>query len=173
KALRLSTRRKCHVRKAKHSARRRPREEAQLMQYIAFDAHKHYTLASVARPDGGVIREERIEHKRGALEAFLARCKRGSPVALETLATGIGSWTRSRRQAACPNSLPLAPRWPAYGAGSSLDAATATTSRPLARLGPGRAAASDGHHHRSNAGRRGEERREQSGERAGRGSRVL
>jgi hypothetical protein len=33
------------------------------MQYIAFDAHKHYTLASVARPDGGVIREERIEHK--------------------------------------------------------------------------------------------------------------
>jgi hypothetical protein len=22
------------------------------MEYIAFDAHKHYTLASVARPDG-------------------------------------------------------------------------------------------------------------------------
>jgi len=58
------------------------------MQYIAFDAHKHYTLASVARPDGGVIREERIEHQRGALEAFLARCERGSPVALET----IGNW---------------------------------------------------------------------------------
>jgi transposase len=58
------------------------------MQYIAFDAHKHYTLASVARPDGGVIREERIEHKRGALQAFLARCERGSPVALET----IGNW---------------------------------------------------------------------------------
>jgi len=35
------------------------------MQYIAFDAHKHYTLASVARRDGGVVREERIEHRRG------------------------------------------------------------------------------------------------------------
>ena len=58
------------------------------MQYIAFDAHKQHTLASVARPDGGVIREERIEHQRGALEAFLARCERGSPVALET----IGNW---------------------------------------------------------------------------------
>jgi transposase len=58
------------------------------MQYIAFDAHKHYTLASVVRPDGGVIREERIEHERGALQAFLTRCERGSPVALET----IGNW---------------------------------------------------------------------------------
>jgi hypothetical protein len=34
------------------------------MQYIAFDAHKHYTLASVARPDGQVVREQRIEHER-------------------------------------------------------------------------------------------------------------
>ena len=58
------------------------------MQYIAFDAHKHYTLASVARPDGGIIREERIEHKGGALQAFLTRCEPGSPVALET----IGNW---------------------------------------------------------------------------------
>jgi hypothetical protein len=52
------------------------------------NAHKHYTLASVVRPDGGVIREERIEHERGALQAFLTRCERGSPVALET----IGNW---------------------------------------------------------------------------------
>ena len=34
------------------------------MEYIAFDAHKYYTLASVARPDGQVVREERIEHDR-------------------------------------------------------------------------------------------------------------
>src|SRR5262249_15868439 len=72
----------------KRSARPQPREEAQPMQYIAFDAHKHYTLASVARPDGGIIREERIEHQRGALQAFLTRCEPGSPVALET----IGNW---------------------------------------------------------------------------------
>jgi hypothetical protein len=37
------------------------------MQYIAFDAHKHYTLASVARPNGQVVREQRIAHERGAL----------------------------------------------------------------------------------------------------------
>jgi transposase len=58
------------------------------MQYIAFDAHKHYTLASVARPDGQVLREERIEHERGALQEFLTRCEPGSPVAVET----IGNW---------------------------------------------------------------------------------
>jgi hypothetical protein len=43
------------------------------VQYIAFDAHKHYTLASVAQPDGQVVREERIEHERGALQGFLTR----------------------------------------------------------------------------------------------------
>jgi hypothetical protein len=32
--------------------RRDPPEEAQQMEYIAFDAHKHYTLASVAGPNG-------------------------------------------------------------------------------------------------------------------------
>jgi len=58
------------------------------MQHIAFDAHKHYTLASVARPDGQLVREERIEHERGALQDFLTRCERGSPVAVET----IGNW---------------------------------------------------------------------------------
>ena len=58
------------------------------MEYIAFDAHKHYTLASVAQADGQLLREERIEHERGALQAFLARCERGSPVAVET----VGNW---------------------------------------------------------------------------------
>jgi transposase len=65
-----------------------PREEAQQMEYIAFDAHKHYTLASVVTPDGQLVREERIEHDRGALRGFLERCERGSPVAVET----IGNW---------------------------------------------------------------------------------
>src|SRR5262245_30781447 len=58
------------------------------MEYIAFDAHKHYTLASVVTPDGQLVREERIEHDRGALRGFLERCERGSPVAVET----IGNW---------------------------------------------------------------------------------
>jgi hypothetical protein len=58
------------------------------MEYITFDAHKHYTLASVARPDGRLVREQRIPHERGALQQFLERCERGSPVAVET----IGNW---------------------------------------------------------------------------------
>jgi transposase len=58
------------------------------MEYIAFDAHKRYTLASVARPDGGLVREQRIPPERGALQQFLERCEHGSPVAVET----IGNW---------------------------------------------------------------------------------
>ena len=58
------------------------------MQYIAFDAHKRYTLASVARVDGHLVREERIEHERGALREFLEQCEPGSPVAVET----TGNW---------------------------------------------------------------------------------
>src|SRR5947209_5335978 len=58
------------------------------MEYIAVDAHKHYTLASVVRPNGDLVREERIEHDRGSLREFLERCERGSPVAVET----IGNW---------------------------------------------------------------------------------
>ena len=65
-----------------------PREEAQQREYIAFDAHKRYTLASVVRPDGQRVREQRIAHERGALRSFLERCERGSPVAVET----IGNW---------------------------------------------------------------------------------
>jgi len=48
------------------------------MEYIAFDTHKHYTLASVARPDGQLVREQRIAHERGALQQFLERCERGN-----------------------------------------------------------------------------------------------
>jgi transposase len=58
------------------------------MEYIAFDAHKRYTLASVVRPDGQLVREQRIAHERGALREFLERCEGGSPVAVET----IGNW---------------------------------------------------------------------------------
>jgi transposase len=58
------------------------------MEYIAFDAHKHYTLASVARADGHVVQEERIAHDRGALHEFLRSRERGAPVAVET----VGNW---------------------------------------------------------------------------------
>lgn len=35
-----------------------------------------------------MVREERIEHERGALQGFLTQCERGSTVAVET----IGNW---------------------------------------------------------------------------------
>jgi transposase len=79
-------------------AAKRRREETQQMQHIAFDAHKHYTLASVSRPDGGLVREVRVEHERGALQTFLARCERGSPVAVET--TGNWYWIVDEIEAA-------------------------------------------------------------------------
>jgi transposase len=58
------------------------------MQYIAFDSHKRYTLASVEDGRGNIVCEGQIQHTRGALTEFLARCERGSPVAVET----IGNW---------------------------------------------------------------------------------
>jgi transposase len=58
------------------------------MQYIAFDSHKRYTLASVEELNNGKIFETRIEHKRGSIKEFLNRCEPGSPVAVET----IGNW---------------------------------------------------------------------------------
>ncbi len=58
------------------------------MQYIAFDSHKRYTLASVEDHATGAIVDKRSEHERGALTAFLSECEPGSPVAVET----IGNW---------------------------------------------------------------------------------
>ncbi len=58
------------------------------MQYIAFDAHKHYTWALVQDKKGKVMAEQRIDHIRGALAGFLETFEPGSPVAVET----IGNW---------------------------------------------------------------------------------
>lgn len=58
------------------------------MQYIALDAHKRYTLASVEHRTGGVVREARVVHERGAIQQFLNQCDPGSPVAIET----VGNW---------------------------------------------------------------------------------
>jgi transposase len=58
------------------------------MQYIAFDSHKHYTLASVEGSDDPRPVEFRLEHWRGAIRDFLKGCEPGSPVAVET----VGNW---------------------------------------------------------------------------------
>jgi len=58
------------------------------MQCIAFDSHKHYTWALVQDEAGEILREQRINHTRGALQEFLDEFEPGSPVAVET----IGNW---------------------------------------------------------------------------------
>lgn len=58
------------------------------MNYIAFDSHKRYTLASVENSKGDLLQEKRIEHTPGALCEFLLQYDKGSPVAVET----IGNW---------------------------------------------------------------------------------
>ncbi len=58
------------------------------MEYIAFDSHRHYTLARVESADGQRVREVRIDHERGGIRGFLRGCELGSGVALET----IGTW---------------------------------------------------------------------------------
>ena len=69
------------------------------MQYIAFDSHKRYTLASVEELNGGKVFESRIEHVRGSIEEFLRRCEPGSPVAVETI--GNWYWIIEEIEAAC------------------------------------------------------------------------
>lgn len=55
---------------------------------IAFDSHKRYTLALVEDEEGRAIDESRIDHKAGAIRAYLEPFPDGSPVAVET----IGNW---------------------------------------------------------------------------------
>lgn len=58
------------------------------MQHIAFDSHKHYTLARVETVDGKLVRQLRVAHEPGMLRGFLQGCEAGSTVAVET----IGNW---------------------------------------------------------------------------------
>ena len=60
------------------------------MQYFALDAHKRYIWARVERPDGVLVREKKVVHRRGALREFLAGAEPGSRVAVET----VGNWCR-------------------------------------------------------------------------------
>ena len=58
------------------------------MNMIAMDCHKRYSLASVQTREGRRLREERIEHRRGNIRAFIRAYSPGCPVAVET----IGNW---------------------------------------------------------------------------------
>ena len=58
------------------------------MQYVALDAHKRYSFASVEDADGRILTEGRIPHRRGAIRESLAGLDAGTPVAVET----VGNW---------------------------------------------------------------------------------
>jgi transposase len=55
------------------------------MHFIAFDSHKHYTLARVETGEGRLLKEERVEHEKGSVRGFVSRLDKGSPVAVETV----------------------------------------------------------------------------------------
>ncbi|MFH0981567.1 MAG: IS110 family transposase [Planctomycetota bacterium] len=59
-------------------------------EYIAFDSHKRYTLAERESVAGGRVRQNRIEHRQGAIRTYLADCRPGGAVAVE--ATGNWYW---------------------------------------------------------------------------------
>ena len=59
-----------------------------MKEYIAFDVHKHYTLATVESADSHTVRDCRIQHQRGNMALFLSGCAPGGQVAVETL----GNW---------------------------------------------------------------------------------
>jgi len=61
-----------------------------MREYIAFDSHKHYTLAERQEVESGRVRHYRVEHRPGAICRFLAGCEPGTPVAVE--ATGNWYW---------------------------------------------------------------------------------
>jgi transposase len=59
-----------------------------MKEYIAFDSHKHYTLAEREDVRTGRTRQDRIEHTRGAIRRYLSGCAAGTAVAVEA----IGYW---------------------------------------------------------------------------------
>lgn len=61
-----------------------------MSEYMAFDSHKHYTLAEAEDVATGRTRQCRVEHGPGAIRAYLSRHPTGLEVAVE--ATGNWYW---------------------------------------------------------------------------------
>jgi transposase len=69
-----------------------------MQEYIALDAHKHYTLAERDPSRGGRARQRRIEHRPGVIRAYLSDVEVGTTVAVE--ATGNWYWIVDEIEAA-------------------------------------------------------------------------
>ena len=52
-----------------------------MREYIALDSHKHYSLAEREAVRSGRVRQARIEHRPGAIRAYLSDASPGTPVA--------------------------------------------------------------------------------------------
>lgn len=61
-----------------------------MSEYISFDSHKRYTLAEREEASSGRVKQQRIDHRPGAIKSYLAQVKPGTPVAVE--ATGNWYW---------------------------------------------------------------------------------
>jgi len=61
-----------------------------MSKYMAFDSHKHYTLAEVEDAASGRTQQCRVEHGPGAIRTYLSRYPTGREVAVE--ATGNWYW---------------------------------------------------------------------------------
>ena len=53
-----------------------------MKEYIAFDSHKHYTLAERENVATCRTRQVRINHQPGAIAQPLSACERGTTVAV-------------------------------------------------------------------------------------------
>lgn len=78
-------------------------------EYISFDSHKRYTLAERdPAAKGRRPRQQRIEHRAGAIREYLADCPAGGSVAVE--ATGNWYWIVSEIEQAGQTALLVHPR---------------------------------------------------------------
>ena len=55
---------------------------------VGYDAHKRYSLFAVRDGSGALVEETRVNHHRGAIQAFLSQFPEGTPVALESVGNG-------------------------------------------------------------------------------------
>ena len=80
-----------------------------MKEFIALDCHRRYSLGErEPREGGGRARQRRIEHRPGAIKAYLADVEPGTPVAVE--ATGNWYWIINEIEAAGSQPLLVHPR---------------------------------------------------------------
>ena len=70
---------------------------------IGCDAHKHYSQFAVMDEGGNLLAQNRVDHRPGAIQAFLESLPKGTPVALES----VGNWYWIADEIEAAGCLPL------------------------------------------------------------------